>query len=55
MLIGVIGPGQKAPFHTHPYPVGVYVLEGAFTLEVEPQAPVTIKAGEAMVEPPNQR
>ena len=55
MLIGVIEPGQKTPFHTHPYPVGVYVLEGTFTLEVEAQAPVIIKAGEATVEPPNSK
>ena len=31
----------------------VYVLEGAFTLELEGRAPITVKAGEAMVEPPN--
>jgi quercetin dioxygenase-like cupin family protein len=33
--------------------VTVYVLEGAFTLDLEGQAPLTVKAGEAMVEPPN--
>jgi hypothetical protein len=33
--------------------VTLYILEGAFTLELEGRAPVTIKAGEAMVEPPN--
>jgi len=31
----------------------VYVLEGSFTLELEGRAPRTVKAGEAMVEPPN--
>ena len=31
----------------------VYILEGAFTLEMEGRQPVTIKAGQAMVEPPN--
>ena len=31
----------------------VYILEGAFTLELEGRPPVTIKAGEAYVEPPN--
>jgi quercetin dioxygenase-like cupin family protein len=30
-----------------------YVLEGAFTLEVEGREPVTVRAGEAMVEPPH--
>lgn len=53
MLVGVIGPGQKTPFHTHLYPVGVYLLEGTFTLEMQGRAPVTVRAGEAMVEPPN--
>jgi quercetin dioxygenase-like cupin family protein len=46
-------PGDKTVFHTHRFPVTVYVLEGAFTLEMEGRAPVTIKAGEAFVEPPN--
>jgi quercetin dioxygenase-like cupin family protein len=45
-------PGDKTVFHTHRFPVIVYVLEGAFTLELEGRAPITVKAGEAMVEPP---
>ena len=32
-----------------------YVLEGEFTLEMEGRAPVTVKAGQAMVEPPQVR
>jgi quercetin dioxygenase-like cupin family protein len=46
-------PGDKTVFHTHRFPVIVYVLEGAFTLELQGRAPITVKAGEAMVEPPN--
>jgi quercetin dioxygenase-like cupin family protein len=46
-------PGDKTVFHTHRFPVIVYVLEGTFTLELEGRAPLTVKAGEAMVEPPN--
>jgi quercetin dioxygenase-like cupin family protein len=46
-------PGDKTVFHTHRFPVTVYVLEGAFSLEIEGRAPVTVKAGEAYVEPPN--
>ena len=46
-------PGDKTVFHTHRFPVIVYVLEGVFTLELEGRAPITVKAGEAMVEPPN--
>lgn len=53
VLTAVIKPGDKTPFHTHRSPVTVYMLEGAFTLEMEGREPVTVKAGQAMVEPPN--
>jgi quercetin dioxygenase-like cupin family protein len=33
--------------------VTVCILEGTFILEMDGRAPVTIKAGRAMVEPPN--
>ncbi|MDF3075796.1 MAG: Cupin 2 protein, partial [Alphaproteobacteria bacterium] len=46
-------PGDRTVFHTHRFPVTVYVLEGAFTLELEGQAPVVVKAGQSLVEPPN--
>ena len=46
-------PGDKTPYHTHGFPVTVYVLEGTFTLELKDQAPIVVKAGEAFVEPPN--
>src|SRR6266540_1955254 len=45
-------PGDKTMFHTHRFPVTIYVLEGAFTLEMEEREPVTVKAGQAMVMPP---
>jgi quercetin dioxygenase-like cupin family protein len=45
--------GDKTMFHTHRFPVTVYVLEGTFTLEMEGRKPVTVKAGQAMVMPPN--
>src|SRR6266851_9426496 len=44
-------PGDKTVFHTHRSPVTVYVLEGAFTLEMEGHQTVTVKAGQAMMEP----
>jgi quercetin dioxygenase-like cupin family protein len=31
--------------------VGVYVLEGVFTLELKGREPLSVKSGEAMVEP----
>ncbi|MGQ7793854.1 cupin domain-containing protein [Faunimonas sp. B44] len=46
-------PGDRTVPHTHRFPVTVYVLEGAFTLEMKGHAPVTLRAGEAMVEPPH--
>jgi quercetin dioxygenase-like cupin family protein len=46
-------PGDRTVFHTHRFPVTVYVLEGAFTLELEGRAPVVVKAGQSLVEPPN--
>lgn len=55
VLAATVKPGDKTPFHTHPFPVTVYVLEGEFTLEMEGRAPVTVKAGQAMVEPPQVR
>ena len=50
-----VKPGDKTVFHTHRFPVTVYILEGAFTLEMEGREPVTVKAGQAMVEPPHVR
>jgi quercetin dioxygenase-like cupin family protein len=46
-------PGDRTVFHTHRSPVTVYVMEGAFTLELEGREPITVKAGQAMVEPPH--
>jgi quercetin dioxygenase-like cupin family protein len=53
VLTATLKPGDKTVFHTHRFPVTVYILQGAFTLEMEGRSPVTIKAGEAMVEPPH--
>src|SRR5829696_4850048 len=55
VFTATLQPGDRTPFHTHRFPVTVYVLEGAFTLEMEGRAPVMVKAGESMVEPPNAR
>jgi quercetin dioxygenase-like cupin family protein len=46
-------PRDKTLFHTHRFPVTVYVLEGAFTLEMEGREPVTVKAGQGMIMPPH--
>ena len=52
VLTATLKPGEKTPFHTHRFPVTVYVVEGTFTLEMEGRATVTAKAGQAIVEPP---
>ena len=53
VLTATFQPGEQTLFHTHRFPVTVYVLEGAFTLEKEGQEPVTVKTDEAMLMPPN--
>jgi quercetin dioxygenase-like cupin family protein len=55
VLVATLKPGDMTPFHTHRFPVTVYVLEGTFTLEMEGRAPITVTAGQAMVEPPQVR
>ena len=53
VLTAEFQPGDRTVFHTHRSPVTVYILQGAFTLELEGRAPVVVKAGQAFVEPPN--
>jgi quercetin dioxygenase-like cupin family protein len=55
VLTATIQPGGKTPFHTHRFPVTVYVLEGTFTLELDGRAPMIVKAGQSAVEPANVR
>jgi quercetin dioxygenase-like cupin family protein len=51
VLTASFQPGDRTLFHTHRFPVTVYVLEGAFTMEMEGREPVTAKAGQAMMMP----
>lgn len=53
VLTASFKPGDKTVFHSHRFPVTVFILEGAFTLEMAGRSPVVVKAGEAFVEPPN--
>jgi len=55
VLTATIAPGQSTVFHTHRFPVTIYILEGAFTLEMDGREPVTVRANQSMVEPPNVR
>jgi quercetin dioxygenase-like cupin family protein len=53
VMTASFGPGDRTVTHTHRFPVTVYVLEGTFTLELEGREPLSLKAGSALVEPPN--
>ena len=44
-------PGDRTLFHTHRFPVTVYVLEGTFRMEIEGREPLIVKAGQAMMMP----
>lgn len=55
VLTATIAAGQSTVFHTHRHPVTVYVLKGAFTLDMEGRETVVVPAGRAMVEPPGVR
>src|SRR5919197_5979421 len=55
VLTASLKPGDKTVFHTHRFPVTAYILEGAFTLEMEGREPITVKAGQAMMMPPQVR
>ena len=49
VLTATFKPGDKTVYHSHRFPV----VEGTFTLELKDRPPLTVRAGEAMVEPPN--
>ena len=52
VLTATFKPGDRTLFHTHRFPVTVYIIEGEFTLELaDRKEPVVIKAGESFVEP----
>ena len=53
VLTASFKPRDKTMFHTHRFPVTVYVLEGVFTLEMEGREPVTVKAGQPIIMPPH--
>jgi quercetin dioxygenase-like cupin family protein len=55
VLFASLSPGDRTAYHSHRFPVTVYVTEGAFTLELDGREPVTIPAGEVFVEPPHIR
>ncbi|MBS7811638.1 cupin domain-containing protein [Roseococcus pinisoli] len=53
VLTATIAPGQSTVFHTHSFPVTVFVLEGTFTLDLQGRGTAVVPAGQSMIEPPN--
>ena len=51
VLFATLLPGDVTPYHSHRFPVTVFMLEGAFTLELDDRAPVLIESGQVYVEP----
>lgn len=51
VLFATLLPGDVTPYHSHRFPVTVYMLEGAFTLELDNSEPVLIESGQVYVEP----
>ncbi len=55
VLTATMQPGEKSVRHTHAFPVTLYVVEGALTLNIEGKAPIVAKAGEAVIEMPGMK
>lgn len=51
VLFATLLPGDVTPYHSHRFPVTVYVTEGTFTLALDGRDPVAIGTGEVFVEP----
>jgi quercetin dioxygenase-like cupin family protein len=51
VLLANLLPGDVTPYHSHRFPVTVFVLEGTFTLALDGRQPVEIEAGQVFVEP----
>ena len=51
LMTAKLEPGTFSPWHTHSAPVAVYVVSGVFTLEMKGRESVSLKPGEAMLEP----
>ena len=51
VMTATLQPGTNSPWHTHAAPVAVYVENGTFTLEKKKGKSLSIKTGEALLEP----
>lgn len=55
VIIARLEPGDCTPYHSHRFPVTVYMLEGMFTLELDGRDAIAVSAGEVFVEPSGVR
>jgi len=51
VLFANLLPGDVTPYHSHRFPVTVFMLEGTFTLALDGREPLAIEAGQVFVEP----
>jgi quercetin dioxygenase-like cupin family protein len=51
VLHAVLQPGDVTPYHSHRFPVTVYMTAGTFTLQLDDRAPVELSSGSVFVEP----
>lgn len=55
LLKSEFAPNTSSPWHVHPAPVMIYVLEGTGVWEVDGLPTKTLTAGQATLEPANKR
>lgn len=55
LLRSEFAPNTSSPWHTHPTPVMIYVLEGTGVWELDGLPSKTLTAGQATLEPANTR
>ena len=55
LLTSQLPPNTSSPWHSHPAPVMIYVLEGAGVWEVEGLPSTSLVAGQATLEPANKK
>ena len=51
VIVARLEPGDSTPYHSHRFPVSVYMLEGIFTLDLDGRNPIAISAGQVFIEP----
>ncbi len=50
VILATLLPGDVTPYHSHRFPVTVYMIEGVFTLELDGREPIPPASAEAEAE-----